>query len=120
MHGMKELTLFRKNTLTHPCFPGSTLAIKMEEYRTKEFRKSIFKKAPESLGYTGVLASLRKMIIWYPKKTHVYIDRKIHLGLRKNRVLSDVNLAKLMYRQLHSKGLNSIHTFKLDSASSHP
>ena len=47
MHGIKELPLSLQNTLTHPCFLGSTLAVKMEEYRIREFRKSIKKKKKE-------------------------------------------------------------------------
>ena len=74
MHGIKELPLSLQNTLTHPCFLGSTLAVKMEEYRIREFRKSIKKKkkSTESLGYTAVRSSLQTMIIWYPQKTHLY------------------------------------------------
>lgn len=52
MRGIKELPLSLQNTLTHPCFLGSALAVKIEEYRIREFRKSIKKKeSTESLGY---------------------------------------------------------------------
>lgn len=73
MDGIKELPFSLQNTLTHPCFLGSTLTLKMEEYRIREFRKSIKKKKKEhriSWLYSCpiLIANYDNL---YPQKTHL-------------------------------------------------